>query len=81
MIFGGLLLSTQTNTGEPLSPTPPAPPALADAGEAGWRFSRYLKQGPLGNNLYPARLEGAHHFAVLAREVNSNDLREFACTY
>lgn len=35
----------------------------------------------VGNNPYPARLEGSHQFAVLAREVNSNELREFTCKH
>jgi hypothetical protein len=35
----------------------------------------------VGNNVYRARADGPHQFEVLAREVNSDELREFVCMY
>ena len=33
----------------------------------------------IGNNTYPVRISGSHQFTILAREVDSDELREFAC--
>lgn len=35
----------------------------------------------VGRNLYPARLAGKNKIKILARAVNSAELREFTCTY
>ncbi len=33
----------------------------------------------IGSNTYPVRISGSHQFNILAREVDSDELREFAC--
>ena len=35
----------------------------------------------LGQNLYPARLDGSHKFKILARPIDSDRLSEHACRY
>jgi len=35
----------------------------------------------VGNNVYPARPDGTHQIKILAREVNTNRLREYTCKF
>src|SRR5271157_266544 len=35
----------------------------------------------IGNNLYPARVDGPHLIRIATREVNSSQVREFPCKY
>jgi len=34
----------------------------------------------VGNNVYPARPDGAHRIKIQAREVNTDKLGEYTCT-
>lgn len=57
------------------------PPAKSNAGATAVSFQCNVSLYSIGGTPYPARMVGTDRITVLARDVNTNQLREYACHY